>query len=177
MNQETIGRDRRGAVRKFFRYIYLRMVRGGGTPEYIAGGVALGLAVGLIIPIGFQIVIAVPLAFLLRVAKVPAVIFTFVTNHFTVIFIYPFQCWIGALLTGSGYSELMAELDTFFHTPTLHNFLNIGWGVAVAFLVGGAVLALVAAVPGYFISKAMVIEFRKKRAEHMKKKNLRKKLQ
>ena len=107
----------------------------------------------------------------------PAVIFTFVTNHFTVIFIYPFQCWIGALLTGSGYSKLMAELDTFFKNPTVHNFLNIGWEVAVAFLVGGAVLALVAAVPGYFLSRAMVIEFRKKRAEHMIQKNLRKKLQ
>ena len=110
MNQETVGRKQRGSLRKFFTYVYLRMVRSRGTPEYIAGGVALGLAVGLIIPIGFQIAIAVPLAFLLRVAKVPAVIFTFVTNHFTVIFIYPFQCWIGALLTGSGYSGSMRSV-------------------------------------------------------------------
>ena len=177
MNRENVDRKQRGYLRKFFTYIYLRMVRSRGTPEYVAGGVALGLAIGLIIPIGFQIIIVIPLAFLLRVAKVPAVIFTFVTNHFTVIFIYPFQCWIGAMLTGSGYSELMAELDTFFKDPTVHNFLNIGWGVAVAFLVGGAVLAVLAAVPGYFISKAMVIEFRKKRAEHLMKKNQRKKLQ
>ena len=170
-------RRRRKSLRECLTYLYLRTVRVTGTPEYIAGGVALGLAVGLIVPIGFQLVIAIPLAFILRVAKVPAAIFTFITNHFTVIIIYPFQCYIGALITNTSYSSLRADLKVFFSDPTLHNFLGIGWDVAAAFLVGGVLLAIVTATPGYFISLALVRQFRKRRAERLARKKQKKKLQ
>ena len=147
------------------------MVRSRGTPEYIAGGVALGLTIGLIIPIGFQIVIAVPLAFLLRVVKVPAVIFTFVTNHFTVIFIYPFQCWIGSYLIfkplsldsfSSRFSSL-AEAATW--TEKFRALGTLGLDVMIPFFAGGIFLALICAPAGYVISRRLVLAYLKKKEQ------------
>lgn len=42
--------------------------------------------------------VVIPLAFLLRAAKVPAVAFTFVSNHFSIIVLYPLQCYLGSYL-------------------------------------------------------------------------------
>lgn len=58
----------------------------------------VGIFIGFAVPIGFQIAAAVPLAFLLKGAKIPAVVLTFISNYATVLVIYPLQCYIGGFL-------------------------------------------------------------------------------
>jgi uncharacterized protein (DUF2062 family) len=60
--------------------------------------VALGLATGLIVPIGFQTLIVVVFPFLLRANKVLSWTFTRITNPATVLLIYPIQCYVGSFI-------------------------------------------------------------------------------
>ena len=57
------------------------------TPEFIARGWAIGMFYGCAIPFGFQLILSIPTAILLKGSKIGATIATFVTNHFTIFII------------------------------------------------------------------------------------------
>ncbi len=152
-------------LRQIFKFYYLKVVRNDGSPEYIARGVALGLAVGFIIPMFFQLMVAIPLSFVLRAAKVPAIVGTFVSNHFTVLVLYPAQCWIGGslLMKPISYDELTGLLKGVIANPCWATFRELGVDVGGAFFAGGALFALLVATPAYFITIALVKKYRKNR--------------
>ena len=78
-------------------------------PENIAGGWALGIFIGCAIPFGMQLVIAIPLAMMLRVSRLGATIATFITNPATIFVIYPAQTFVVNKLLFDGsltYSRL-----------------------------------------------------------------------
>ena len=75
-------------ARRLFRYYYNRAVREKGTPEYVARGWAIGMFVGFAVPFGLQLVVSVPLAFLMKGSKLGSVVGTMTTNHFTIFLIY-----------------------------------------------------------------------------------------
>ena len=110
-------------LKKFsFGYIYVKLVKQTGEPDYIARGVAIGFMIGMVIPFGLQIPIAIALAFLLKAAKIPAFACTWVTNHITVFFIYPAQCWVGSYLIGNPIQlgKVEKQLETVLHERTWH---------------------------------------------------------
>ena len=72
-------------------------------PENIAGGWALGIFVGCAIPFGMQLVIAIPLALMLRVSRLGATVGTFITNPATIFVIYPAQTFIVTKCGNNGY--------------------------------------------------------------------------
>ncbi len=98
------------------KYFYLRFLRLGGSPEEVSRGVAIGLFVGLLAPIGLQTIIVLPAAFLIKAKKIPALAFTWLTNPYTIIFIYPVQCYLGSLVYGKALSfDTIQEIfKTFF---------------------------------------------------------------
>ena len=49
------------------------------TPEFIARGWAIGMFYGCAIPFGFQLILSIPTAILLKGSKIGATIATFVT--------------------------------------------------------------------------------------------------
>ena len=163
----------RGSLKPLLRYYMLKLVRNDGTPEYIARGVALGLAVGFVIPMFFQLAVAIPLSFLLRAAKVPAIAFTFVSNHFTVFLIYPVQCWIGSylIMRPLTYRELEMKLKDVVADPSWATFSALGVDLGLAFLA-----ALLTAVPGYFLTVRLVKRYRAARERRRLKKAEEKKL-
>ena len=75
--------------------LYAKIVRDDGSPSYIARGWAIGMFIGCVIPMSAQLVISIPLSFVLRGSKIGAALGTFITNPVTVLFIYPAQCWVG----------------------------------------------------------------------------------
>ena len=85
-------------------YYYGKIVRDDGTPQYIARGWGIGMFIGCVIPMSFQLLISVPLSFLLRGSKIGATLGTLITNPVTVVFIYPVQCWVGNKLIGGDLS-------------------------------------------------------------------------
>ncbi len=123
------------------------------SPEYIARGWAIGMFCGCLIPFGVQLMISIPLAFILKGSKIGATIGTFITNHFTIFVIYPVQCYFGALLVGKpiAYETIESALSDVLKNQNYESLLNLGADLLVAFFVGGAVLAVVMTTITYFL--------------------------
>lgn len=153
-------------------YYYKKLIKEKGTPEYIAGGWALGLFIGFSIPFGVQLLISVPLAFLLRCSRIGAVIGTFVTNQVTIFFIYPFQCWIGSYLTANplSYSGIKNDIAQLCRERDYAELGKLGWDLIMAFFAGGFLLALIAAPIAYFVAKFLVVSYRRNMALRREKK-------
>lgn len=153
-----------------YQVLFLKLMRTQASPASLARGVALGLFIGFLIPMGLQIMVVLPLAFLLKAAKIPAVAFTFVTNHVTVLFIYPVQCWIGSHLMFHPIrlESLWRQFDGIIHAPDMQTvcteILRLGLQLGGAFFLGGALFGVIAAVIGYVCTYHAAVRFRAKLA-------------
>ena len=158
-------------TRKKIRNIYLKLIRQTGTPESVARGVAVGFFIGFLIPIGFQMVIASGLAYILKAKQIPALACTWVTNHVTVIFIYPVQCYFGMLLMGGSrsFAEVNELFKNFLHEHTWKAFTDLGMEIIVPFLLGGLIFGIVTGVISYFTSLGMIVSYRKRVEKKMRK--------
>lgn len=172
--------------KKSLVYWYYRIMKQPGTPDSLARGVAIGLFIGFIIPFGFQMIVALPLAVLLKARKLPAVVGTWVTNHFTIGVIYPLQCYLGSVLLGHPLSvdKIKDKFGAFF--TRLGEIEGVGWrqsvslsfkalfdlgdDIVVPFFVGGAVLGAVCAALGYFATYGMILRFRAGRKRKLNRK-------
>ncbi|MDD3117681.1 MAG: DUF2062 domain-containing protein [Victivallales bacterium] len=145
----------------------LKLAKQSGTPECVAKGVALGLFIGLLVPMGGQILIVLPLAFWLKANKITACAFTMVTNHFTVLFLYPFQCVLGSYIIASPltYKRVEQLFIDFFKSPSWHELILMGDEIIIPFFVGGALLAVTSSVIGYFTSLRLVRTLRNRKAK------------
>lgn len=157
--------------KKKWRKFYFKIVREKATPEYIARGWSIGMFFGCLIPIGGQLLLSIPTAFLLKGSKIGAVLGTFLTNQVTVFFIYPVQCYAGAKLLGLDSSnikekvgDMIAALKEFslLHPSfdPIEKFLNVAGELAGAFFVGGAIMAFVLTPITYVMVKRMVVAYR-----------------
>lgn len=173
--------------KRFFRYRYFKLLRTNDNPRSIAMGVGLGLFIGFLIPIGFQTIVAFPMAFLFKANKILAVSFTWVTNYVTVFFIYPIQCYIGGLIIFRPI-ELSALRSTFkvalgtikeiskecgfwesFY-KTIQVFLNLGSDIVITFIVGGLLFGLISGIAGYCLTYGAVIRYKESRRQKMRQK-------
>ena len=159
-----------GKIRRLVRYYYDKAVREKGTPEYIARGWGIGMFVGFAVPFGLQLMISIPLSFLLKGSKLGAVVGTFSTNHFTIFIIYPFQCWLGSwvICQPLTLTEIHEQLDELFLNQNYETLFSLGRTLLASFFVGGLVLAFISTPICYYGVKYLVIRYR--RAKEMRKK-------
>ncbi len=145
--------------------LYTKIVKEKATPEYIARGWAIGMFFGCISPIGFQLILSVPVSFLLKGSKIGAVFGTLLTNHFTVFFIYPAQCWFGSLLLGNHipFASVKEALKNLIEQQNQDALLEIGKDLVAGFFLGGAVMAFVLTPLTYIGVKRLVVEYRKRK--------------
>ncbi|MCF7863836.1 MAG: DUF2062 domain-containing protein [Kiritimatiellales bacterium] len=151
--------------KKNVRQTYLRLMKHKGSPESVGRGAAIGLLTGFAVPLSFQMLAAFPLAMLFKAAKVPALLFTWVSNPLTIPFIYPFQCYVGSVLLGHSFSyESLREASAnLIATPTLANLLGFGGEIVLSFFVGGLVFGSISAMIGYVVIVYLVRSHREKR--------------
>lgn len=156
-------------------YIYVKLVKQRGTPEYIARGVAIGLMVGLVVPFGFQIPAAIVLAFAFNGAQIPAFACTWVTNHFTIFLIYPVQCWIGSYLIGNPlhFAKVEQQLQNVVNEKTWESLKALGGQLVASFFAGGFLFGILLAIPGYIVSLYLVKKYRAFRETKLKHRNKR----
>ena len=149
--------------RRLFRFYYHKAIREPGTPEYIARGWAIGMFVGFAVPFGLQLVVSIPLSFLLKGSKLGATVGTLTTNHFTIFVIYPFQCWLGSWLIGNplSLSEISSELELVLKEQDYQTLFGLGRDLVVSFFIGGFLLAAVSTPLCYYLVKNMVIQYRR----------------
>ena len=157
-------------LKRICSYLYYKVVRTGGTPDYAARGWAIGMFIGCVIPMSFQLIISIPLAFLFKASRVGATLGTFITNPVTVFFIYPFQCWIGSKLTGG---ELTIEaagnaMRGLINDQSFDAFAKLGTDLIISFFVGGFLLAAILTPLTYAAVFQLVIRYRKFREKRKK---------
>ncbi len=152
-------------LRRTIKYYYWKVIRNNGSPEYIARGAALGVFISFFVPIGLQIVAAVPLAFLFRAARIPTIVLTFVSNYATVLVFYPVQCYLGSYLIFNPihWGELSEKLDSLLAERTLESFYSLGAPLIVSFFAGGILLGVITALPTYWGTLRLVIRYRRRR--------------
>lgn len=162
---------------RFCKFMYTKMVRDKGTPDYIARGWALGMFVGCVIPVFCQLIIAIPLSFLFRGSKIGAALGTFITTPPTAVFIYPVQIWIGnKIISGDLTPDSAEKLLNVFNDPNLtfiqkwSTFGDMGIALVAAFFAGGLLWALIMTPLTYFGVRFLVVRYRNMRSRLFRKK-------
>ncbi|MBE6389559.1 MAG: DUF2062 domain-containing protein [Lentisphaerae bacterium] len=180
---EKIMPEKKNKLLRFCKYLYVKMVRGNGSPDYIARGWALGMFVGCVIPVFCQLIVAVPMSFVIRGSKIGAALGTFITTPPTAIFIYPVQIWVGNKIIGGDLSaDSAGKLLSVFNNEALSfaekwsAFADMGWALVAAFFAGGLLWAAIMTPATYFGVRYLVIRYRnirKKIFESIKKERSR----
>ena len=154
-------------LRKKALSLYASVVLEKKPPDFIARGWAVGMFVGCAVPFGFQLVISVPLAFCLKGSRIGATVGTFITNPFTIFFIYPVQCWVADrlfLAGGLSYSKLAGTEWSF------EAVAELGSETLRAFFLGGILFAVILTPITYFTVLHLVRGYRrqmeKRKARH-----------
>jgi len=125
-----------------------RMVGDPLPAESVAAGWALGMFVGCAVPFGFQLVISVPLAMMMRVSKIGATLATFITNPVTVFVIYPAQTYLANLLFFGGTLTFSSLCGVEW---TWEAVRRLGAEAIASFFLGGFLNAIVLTPLTYFI--------------------------
>ena len=153
-------------VKSKYLRLCAKIVREKHSSEYIARGWAIGMFYGCAIPFGFQLILSVPTAFLLKGSKIGSVVGTLITNHFTIFVIYPVQCWVGNRLLGGGlsYAEVSGALSEVVKEQSFRSLFKVGGDLVAAFFLGGLLLAAVMTPLTYWFVKSLVDRRRARRA-------------
>ena len=149
-----------------FAHLRRKILKEKLPPEDIAGGWALGMFIGCAVPFGMQLVIAIPLAMMMRVSKLGATLGTFITNPVTIFFIYPAQTFVvNRILFGGSltYSRLANTEWTWAAVRRL------GAEAMASFFLGGFLLAIVMTPIAYFTVRRLVVRAREFRARRAKR--------
>ena len=134
-----------------------KMVRDPLPPENVATGWALGVFVGCAFPFGFQLIVSVPLAIMMRVSKIGATVGTLISNPVTIFFIYPAQTYVVNRLLFGGSLSFSKLMDTEWTWATVR---HLGGEVMTSFFLGGFALALVLTPVAYFVVRRVVVAYR-----------------
>ena len=155
-------------VQDKIRLLYVKMIREKASPEYIARGWAVGMFWGCFAPLGTQLACSIPCSFLLRGSKVGAVFGTMLTNHITIFFVYPIQCWIGNRILGGSLTlgAVRDALKALLQEKRLEALWDLKTEIVTAFFAGGLLFALVLTPPTYFIVLTLVKRYRSHKRVH-----------
>lgn len=147
------------SLRSYWHDLKAKMVRDPLPPEDVAAGWALGMFIGCSIPFGFQLIVSIPLAIMMRVSKVGATLGTLITNPVTIFIIYPVQTWAVNKFVFSGSLSFQRLMDMEW---TWEAVRRLGVDAMMSFFIGGIVLALVLSPITYFTVKRIVVRYRRR---------------
>ena len=131
------------------KLMVLRFIRLRGLPEEIAKGIALGIFIGMTPTFGFQMLIAVFFAYLLRENRLAAILGVWVTNPVTAPVIYAIEYEIGRILLGMERARLPVEFSW-------GAYADLGWNIMYPLWVGGILTGIVLGLLSYFITLRIV---------------------
>lgn len=131
--------------KRLLRYLYIRFLRMEGSPEAIARGVAAGMFAGSFPLLGFQTLIGIAIAMLVRGNKVMAAAATWISNPLTYLPLFALNfhvgCWLLRLPTADVLPTSPAD-------P--REWMSLGMSVTAALMVGSFVVGIIASILGYY---------------------------
>lgn len=143
---------RRWGFFRQFKLNLIRLARIQSEPDAIGRGMALGLFIGFTPTFGFQMILAIVFAFLLRQNKIATFIGVFVTNPLTAPVIYGLEYEVGRVLLG--------------YPPIYHSHIKyeklfaMGLQFATPLLLGCLVLGIPCSIIGYSLTVRFVPSLR-----------------
>lgn len=144
-------------LKKRIHAFYERFISLKGEPAAIAGGVALGIFVGVTPTIPFHTAIIVLLGFLFRQNIAAAYLGSwFISNPVTIPLLYIAQYELGRILLRMPPCRF--EMTDY----SLANIASLGWQILLPLQTGGIIMAPLFAVPAYFIARRMISAVRAK---------------
>jgi uncharacterized protein len=146
------------ALRRVLRYHWLRFRRLQDDPRTIAGGMALGVFVGITPTIPFHTVAVLSLAALLRVSPVTAFIGIQIGNPLTIPAIYLASYKVGQFLLYRGKPLVFPESFSY------KAWIAVLWQGGMALQVGGVILGIPPAIVAYFLTLWIVQRLHRRRA-------------
>ena len=131
-----------------------------GSPEAIALGTAMGVAIAFTPTIGFQLLLGAGIATLVGASRPAAMIPVWITNPLTIPPIFAFTYWLGRLLwRGPSVAEVYHKLESVakaledFSWYEFHNqfaaFLRVGVDVYVCLMIGGLIVGGILGTASY----------------------------
>jgi hypothetical protein len=146
------------SLRRALRYQWLKFLRLQEDPRKLAGGMALGVFIGITPTVPFHTVAALTLAPLLRLSPVTAFLGIQICNPLTISPLY-----LAAYNVGKHLLYKRGPLG-FPENYSYQDLLNLLWQGGLALQVGGVALALPPAVISYFLTLWVVQRYRQRRA-------------
>ncbi len=162
------------------RFLALKVLHTDDPPHAIALGVAVGVFVAFLPLVGFQTVIAIAVAALLRANKIVCVPIVWITNPVTMGPIY-FGCIkLGQLVSPWRTSSTedvkrlieLANEGSLLDTAFWGKLVSVLGGVGVELWVGCIIVGLAFAIPAYFASRSSVTNYRERRRQKLLKRSL-----
>ncbi|MFB6340627.1 DUF2062 domain-containing protein [Saccharicrinis sp. FJH62] len=120
-----------------------------GEPKTIARGFALGSFIGMLPIPGFQMLVSLAIAAVIKVNKKAACIGVFNTNVATGAFVFAFNYWLGKSILNLSPHFVMPEKIGFSFIFTV---LESGKDVFLCMLTGGIITGLIALFSVYYIT-------------------------
>ena len=143
-------------IDRFTKYYFLRLIRIKGEPYDLAMGMALGIFCAMLPIIPFHIALAVAMALVFRVSKITALIGVLVCNPFTFYILYFLNYRIGAFILNlhednRGFSSIMSMQTSEWTMGAIFRIAHASRDIIAAFVIGGLIMGMAAAIPTYFI--------------------------
>lgn len=132
--------------RRYWRYLLWRLARLQGESKTLARGFAAGIFAALLPLFGFQLFIAVTLAFCLRGSKILAATSTWVSNPFTYVPIYFCNFQVGRWLLRAS-----AEAGDSLALHSRQDVMELAPELIRSLLVGSLSVAFVTSISSYFL--------------------------
>ena len=157
-------------VKKIKRFLIYRVFHVDDTPHRIALGLAVGIFITWTPTIGFQMVLPILLAALLRANKFVGVPFVWISNPLTAVPLYGFNYLVGSwVLPGhQSLGEFTGSIgNALFRSSGWLDRVGAWWGATIQFFgplwVGSILVGLLLSVTTYFVTRRAVEGYRRRR--------------
>ena len=152
---------------KRFRHIFFKLLKENDSPEAIAGGIALGVFLGIFPTFGLGAFLALVLAGFLRLNRLASLAGAFINNPLTAPFFIGISALVGAAFFTSRVEDL---LEKFGQLPgglegVISFFKGEGWerdltSVLGIYLLGNTIVSLTFAALSYILSIRIINIYR-----------------
>lgn len=127
------------------------MILENSEPKAISLGFSIGIFIGFLPIIGIQTIPAFFLASKFHANRIAAMLAVWITNPFTILFIYLFNYWTGSFFFPQDDMTKAAEFREFLINIDFNNFYKAGRKILLPFLVGSFINGLIFSFISYWI--------------------------
>lgn len=154
---------------RWLRYHYIKVLRINDTPEKVAGGLALGVAIGILPSFGLGIVAAVIIAGAVGLNRVSSLIGTLVMNPWTAPFFWALSYIAGSLVLGNDLHDTIEVVRGLKEEGDLWASL-LARELLLPYAVGNLIITAFTCATSYVSTIYIVRTYRRARARHIAKK-------